>query len=226
VACAHVQPATVKAHAPAARQVSNIRLPAVAPRGHRRDEVAQTVCTPGPVTVCDIARSAAKAAFGRRLITNVHRGLIVEAIVDSALPAAWSWCSQDYAPWDFQHIGGARLEVRQAAARQSWDQVPKRRRLPSFDIAKRTGAYGTNGWIADRRRWADLYLLAYHSIVSDEADHRDGRQWQFYAIAERALPDQASIGMAHVRRLASPCGYGDLDEVLTSLASTLGSSPK
>ncbi|HCW62420.1 MAG: hypothetical protein CMN61_06610 [Sphingobium sp.] len=39
MACAHVQPA-VKAHAPVCKQVLNIRLLALASRGHRRDEEA------------------------------------------------------------------------------------------------------------------------------------------------------------------------------------------
>ena len=181
------------------------------------------MCTPGPD---QIAMRAAHAAFGRPLITNVHRGLIVEAIVSEALSPAWSWCAKDYAPWDFEHESGTRLEVRQTAVRQSWSQAPATRARPSFDIAKREGRYSADSWIASRRRWADLYLLAYHAEESDEADHRDPQQWQFYPIAERALPDQASLGIAHVRRLSSPCGYSDLDECVGSLLASLGLSPK
>ena len=50
---------------------------------------------------------------------NVHRALIVEAIVSAALPD-WLWAPTDYAAFDFQHADGTRLEVKQSVARQSW----------------------------------------------------------------------------------------------------------
>ena len=166
--------------------------------------------TPEPITAEQVAFGAAHAAFGHRLITNVHRGLIVEAIVRQALPPSWTWCSHDYAPWDFEHECGLRLEVRQSAARQSWHQDAPQRSRPSFDIGKRDGRHGSDGRVLERRRWADVYVLAYHPVSSAEADHRLAEQWEFHVIATADLPDHHSIGLAHVKRLTSHCGYSEL----------------
>ena len=47
-----------------------------------------------PVTPTDIERRVSDAAFGNRLITNVFRGHVAEAIVAEALDPEWTWCSQ------------------------------------------------------------------------------------------------------------------------------------
>jgi hypothetical protein len=65
------------------------------------------------VTKEDIAARASSMAFGKPLIMNILRAMIVETIVDSALSLDRKWCSTDYAGWDFEHSDLTRLEVKQ-----------------------------------------------------------------------------------------------------------------
>ncbi len=78
------------------------------------------------------------AAVGKPLVTNVLRGLLVEAMVAIALEPVWTWVAGDYASWDFEGPRGLRLEVKQSAARQSWADENVISKC-SFDIAPRTG---------------------------------------------------------------------------------------
>src|SRR5690606_20400567 len=43
-----------------------------------------------------IVESASTAIFGRPLVVNIYRSVLVEAIIANALPD-WEWCSTDYA---------------------------------------------------------------------------------------------------------------------------------
>ncbi len=80
--------------------------------------------------------------YDTRVMNNVYRSDYVECLVTFTLGTEWwlTWMrGWDWAPWDCQHTSGARLEVKQVAARQSWDRerlAP--RRSPRFDIATRT----------------------------------------------------------------------------------------
>ena len=81
--------------------------------------------------------------YHRSVMNNVYRADYVECLVASTLGPKW-WLTWergwDWAPWDCQHASGTRLEVKQTAARQSWDrETLPRRRAPRFDIAPRTG---------------------------------------------------------------------------------------
>ena len=91
------------------------------------------------------------------------------------------WCltwmdGWDWAAWDCEHTpSGARLEIKQAAARQTWDKGPTlRRRTPAFDIAPRRGFWTREGmWIDSPGRQADIYVFAWHGRDDDDADHTD-----------------------------------------------------
>lgn len=163
----------------------------------------------------DITAAAAAAIFGKPLITNVYRSVIVEAIVAAALPD-WEWCSADYASCDFRRPDGIRLEVKQSALRQSWGNKLAR---PGWDIAPRTG-YWTDGvnWVAAPGRNADVYVLALHSIADETADHRDPTQWLFYTVAATDLPAQKTIGQTTLNRLAVPVNFGRLGNEVTLVA--------
>ena len=152
-------------------------------------------------TTTDIVLSASAAIFGKPLVTNVYRSVIVEAIVATALPD-WKWCSTDYSSHDFVR-GRIRIEVKQSARRQTWSCGRLSR--PSWDIAPRTG-FWLNGvtWVPTPGRNADLYLLGLHSVTDERADHRDPLQWQFYVIPALALPDTKSIGLRAAEQLAAP----------------------
>ncbi|HVW55187.1 MAG TPA: hypothetical protein VHC00_05875 [Rhizobiaceae bacterium] len=151
-------------------------------------------------TSAEIVSAASAAIFGRPLVTNIYRSVIVEAIVATALPE-WEWCSSDYAPYDFTR-NNIRLEVKQSAIRQTWSTARFSR--PSWDIAPKTG-YWLNGitWVPAPGRNADLYVLALHSITDERADHRDPSQWLFYVAPAACLPETKRIGLRAVEKLAS-----------------------
>lgn len=171
------------------------------------------------VTASEIAAVAAHAAFGHRLVTNVHRGLVAEAIVASALRPTWEWCSADYAAWDFQREDGLRLEVKQAASRQSWHEPTDPASRISFDIRERKGRWEGTDWLADVRRWAQVYVFAHHRDMSEEADHRDPRQWVFYVVFERTLPSQNVISLSRIKLLTRPCSINELAETVKQVSS-------
>ncbi len=154
------------------------------------------------------------------LISNTYRGDYIEFLVSTALEPEWSLTSatgDDWAAWDLEHPSGSRLEVKNSAARQSWDQSgqnPKRR--PTFDIGPREGY-----WLSSNGKWtkvhapgrqADVYVFAWHDeIREDVADHRVASQWQFFVVNENTLPPiQKSISLNRLADLANPCRFEDL----------------
>jgi hypothetical protein len=157
-----------------------------------------------------IAR-AAEAAFGRPLVTNVLRSMLVEAIVEAALDKEWKWCAADYAGWDFVHSDSTKLEVKQSAALQSWAKEGSRPTRSTFDIAPRTGSW-VNGdrWVPGVRRYADIYVLAHHSVSDATADHREPKQWSFYVVPTTALPEGRSISLSRVQGIATAVPFGML----------------
>ena len=151
------------------------------------------------------------------IMNNVSRGDYVECMIASALGDDWrlTWMDGwDWAAWDCEHMpSGARLEIKQAATRQTWDKGPSsRRRTPAFDIAPRSGFWTRGGvWIDSPGRQADIYVFAWHGRDDDCADHADSRQWLFFSVAERDLPEgQKSIGLGRLKGVVTPCGVTDL----------------
>ena len=171
--------------------------------------------------VADVVARVSDAAFGNRLITNVLRGHVAEAIVALALEPEWTWCSADYAAWDFQRADGVRLEVKQSSVAQSWAANPATLVRPAFDIGARTGRWDGAVWIGEPGRQADLYLFCLHERRDGAADHRDPDQWQFFVVPTRALPAIKRIGIAPVRRLAEPVGFPDLAGRVAFVAAPL-----
>ena len=151
------------------------------------------------------------------VMNNVYRSDYVECLVETALAPEWwlAWTrGWDWAAWDCQHTSGARLEVKQAAARQSWDrEALAPRRSPRFDIASRTGYWPQDGmWVDSPGRPADIYVFAWHDERREEyADHRDAGQWLFFVAAERDLPaNRKHIGLSGLRVLAPACRITEL----------------
>ena len=156
--------------------------------------------------------------FDTNVMNNVYRGDYVECMIALTLGTGWhlTWRrGWDWAPWDCEHTSGARLEIKQSAARQSWDSEPiAETRYPRFDIALRTGYSTRDGsqWINTPGRQADLYVFAWHGERQHEiADHRDPNQWLFFVVAEQDLPDnQKHIGLQGLRAIVSPCRIAGL----------------
>lgn len=150
--------------------------------------------------------------FGRPIIENVFRGKLVEVLVGLAL-RGHGWHPQDaWAGWDFQHEGGTRLEVKQAAARQTWDVTRTINRLIGFDIKARTGEYNATGWVRFDmpRRCAEIYVFAHHPRQDDTADHREPTQWEFYVVPTAKLPHFKTLSLARLRVLATSVPIGEL----------------
>lgn len=165
------------------------------------------------------------AAFGKPLITNVQRGTVAEAIIAFALEPEWTWCSADYASWDFERADGLRLEVKQSARKQSWNTGPDVRGRPSFDISPRQGRWEGDIWFDEPGRSANIYIFAYHGVADEHADHRDPGQWEFYVVPTSILPpDQQRIALGSVRRLTSPCTYPSLRDCVNDLAASIHSN--
>lgn len=155
---------------------------------------------PSAPTARQIRDKLCNAAFGDPLVSNIYRGLVAEIIVDTELGALWNYCGSDWRSWDFEHVDGCRLEVKQSAARQTWTRELNMAK-PIFDIRARKGYFEGTDWIgvADPRRFADIYVFAYHPIMDATADHRDPLQWQFYVVPANRLPkDKRSASLEWV----------------------------
>jgi hypothetical protein len=173
-------------------------------------------------SVEDVVAKATAQLFSEKLLTNIHRAVVVEAIVAMALEPDWEWCSGDYASYDFRR-GTVRLEIKQSASLQSWNAQSFKPSKCSFDIAERTGAWGDDlVWKPGVGRNADIYLLCHHPIVSVEADHRDAMQWRFFIVPEVSLPKQKRISLTAVERLTDAVGWLDLSSSVEAVARSAG----
>lgn len=170
--------------------------------------------------VRDILNKVSETAFGRPLVTNVLRGLVVEAIVAAALEPQWQWCAEDYSSWDFQRADGLRLEVKQSAARQSWAVSDKPSQC-SFDIAQRKGRWEGPIWIDAPGRAAQLYVFAHHPVADSSADHRDPSQWHFYVVPTHDLPATRRLSLGAASRLTEPVGFGELATKVQTIAAQI-----
>lgn len=109
------------------------------------------------------------------------------------------------------------MEVKQSAAAQVWSG--RTSSPPRFDIRARSGYWDgeASRWRASPGRQADAYVFAWHAGTGDSADQREPRSWRFHVVPERDLPDQKTIGLSVVRRLAQPCTTDDLPAELEAV---------
>lgn len=149
----------------------------------------------------EVIAAASNAIFGKPLVTNVYRSVIVEAMIAGAL-ADWQWCSADYAEYDFIHPDGTRLEVKQSAMKQTW--ATKGQPKPSWDIAQRKKLWRDETWVEAPGRNADIYVLGLHDDIGDAADHREPAQWIFFVIPAHRLPTTKRLSLPTARLLTEP----------------------
>ena len=114
--------------------------------------------------------------YDRRIMNNISRGDYVECMIAIALGADWqlTWAKDwDWAAWDCEHLSsGVSLQIKQAAARQTWQkgQTPARR-SPAFDISPRRGYWTEGGqWVDSPGRHAEVYIFAWHGRDDADAD--------------------------------------------------------
>ncbi|WP_337185548.1 hypothetical protein [Phenylobacterium sp.] len=153
--------------------------------------------------VVDVLADVSARAFGRALVSNHLRSMVVETILALSLPAGWACCGEDWAGWDLAHEDGTRLEVKQSAARQTWP-APRRPAPPTFDIRERTGWWEGATWFPGVGRHAHIYAFAYHPAKDDTADHRDPRQWRFFVLRTSDLPTGKNLSLTRLQALAPP----------------------
>lgn len=176
-----------------------------------------------PPSSDEIVARAAHELFSKKLLTNVHRAVVAEAIVSSALGGDWIWCSGDYASCDFRHVDGTRLEVKQSASLQSWNASSLIPSVCQFDVAERNGEWKGSTWSEGKGRNADIYVFCHHPVVSADADHRDAKQWRFFIVKENALPKQRSIRLSVLEQKLHAVQYEALRNAVDGLRT--GVSP-
>jgi hypothetical protein len=191
--------------------------------------MSNTTTQAGPLGTASATRNeivamASAAAFGRRLIQNNLRSIIVEAMVAKALGSAWRWSSADWAPYDFEGPNGIQLEVKQSAAQQTWSTPTSKPSKPLYDIAARKGFFvqGPDGsvWTAKTGRNADVYVFARNDVVGEQADHRDPAQWRFYVVPACDLPTTKTIGIAAIR--VAPVSFVQLEQEVRRITAVVG----
>ena len=163
--------------------------------------------------------------YNQPLIGNVERGAYVECLIHLALSELrppWRLTEGTWDPWDlWQPESGARIEVKQSAALQTWSEpnaAPSAGSSPTFDIAPRGGPTATE----PPQRYADLYVMAWHAETDPSiADHRLPDQWQFYVVPEHRLPAQKTIRLGPLSRLAEPCSFDELAEAVKQAMTEL-----
>ena len=178
-----------------------------------------------------VVQSLNKRFYSQPLIDNVYRGDYVETLILFALGEGWEAVG-GWGSWDLEKgVDGVRLEVKQAAALQTWGERYRkegsRERPPSFDIAPRIGYHTDSAEDADlpageRVRFADIYVFAWHPEENpDNADHRRAEQWQFFVAPEHRLPDQKTISLNPLQKLAAAVTYDQLAAKVEKVAAEL-----
>lgn len=167
--------------------------------------------------------------FNRKIMGNLYRPHYVERLVVKALGPGFSLKSADWSGWDIEDVTGARIEVKQSAALQTWtgrDSLEGRTTPGSFDIAPRTGYFeeGSTIWVPYRGRPADVYVFAWHPLTDPAAcDHRDPAQWRFFIVPTEKLPEnQKSISRRVVETRWPAVGFHELRAAMLAVLSALG----
>jgi hypothetical protein len=81
--------------------------------------------------------------------------------------------------------------------------------------------------VPDERRFADVYVFAWHAATDDGADHRDASQWDYFVLPESALPQQKTVSVDRVRRneRAVRATWRTLRSAVDAVAVTIPAKP-
>ena len=171
--------------------------------------------------------------YEQRLIGNVERGAYVECMIELALKEchpAWSLT----ATWDSCDLvnrkTGARIEIKQSAALQTWhlSSCPNCGSLYEWDVRDESGKASPQFSI--KQREVDLYVFAWHPEKDPEiAGHRRPDQWKFFVVAETCLPERdGGIGLGPLNQLIERgdlAEYGGYDALAAMVANVLEALP-
>lgn len=174
------------------------------------------------ITALHRVYAEAAKPFRQRIMTNIYRSHYVEAMVGVALDRyGWSRMTP-WDSWDLQHESGCRLDVKQAAAAQSWGSHQEEQDV-RFDVAARDWYWdpASGEWVPATGRVAHVYVFGWHGAPEDRADHRDPTSWEWFVIpVARLRRKQKSIGLGPIRRMASPCTFDDLPDTVEAVRRT------
>ena len=125
----------------------------------------------------------------------------------------------EWEPFDLRAPSGVTIEVKSAAAFQSWKQTAP---TPlEFAIGPRRGWDREMGQFSEQvRRWADLYVFC----VLEGTDTLDLDAWKFYVLATAVLDEkcgqQKSIRLGPLEQLSPRrCNYQDLSHAIEEVGS-------
>ena len=150
----------------------------------------------------------------RAIMTEGHRQEYVVCLVAELLAPEWvsPWTmGHDWAPWDLEHGSGARIQIKQSAARDPWDagrQVDTR--TSWFNIARPDRFMSFEGeLIAPPDRLAEIYIFAWHGETRESAaDHRAPEQWRFLVVPTKSLrANLRSVGLHDLKEIADAVGF-------------------
>lgn len=97
--------------------------------------------------------------YRQRIMANIYRSDYAEAIVAVALDRDGWTRMEAWSSWDFEHESGCRLEVKQAAAAQSWGSSQEEK-AARFDIKAGAGRRNIyDGTITRRIQARGLWLF-------------------------------------------------------------------
>jgi hypothetical protein len=163
-----------------------------------------------------------KRLYGRPIIRNDLRGELVEEIVAVALEPEWQACGGDWSSCDLKRVSdGLRLQVKQSAALQSWTIPEGPKPKPGFSIKSKKYRWEGPLRFDDAGRQADIFIFAWHDGTDETADHRDPDQWRFFVVAECNLPDQKTISLSVLRKLAHPVSFDALAGEIRAIAGPM-----
>jgi hypothetical protein len=173
----------------------------------------------------EIRRRLSERLFQSDIVQNNFRGEVFEEIVNSIIGAKhggdWTHCSADWNAWDFR-FKNYFLQVKQAAARQSWDSDDpvNANGRGIFHIRPNSGYYSSEKWneLKPQQRIAQIYLFGWHDDRTAKANHFDPKEWKFFVIPSRELAlGKPTISVAELegQRHALHTSIGSLGEALT-----------
>ena len=151
------------------------------------------------------------------VIQNNLRGLYVELMVAELLGPPWRHNGTDWAAYDLEHTNGTRLEVKQSAAQQTWAAPSTGRSVRSFSIRVPKIEWVGSKATTRNNRVAGIYVFAWHDGLIAQSDQRDPKQWKFFVVPARLLPNQQTICLGPLNKLAKPVGANQLRATVHAL---------
>lgn len=153
----------------------------------------------------EIARRLAMRLFDRPVIQNQYRSEFVEEMIAPLLAIdGWRHSGENWSGWDFERSDGAKLEVKQSSAQQTWTNASAKQSVRRFDIAPRKGYFVGAEWRESAGRMAQVYVFAWNGFRYPDVDHRSTGQWTFYVVAADDLPEiSRSVSLTWLERGAA-----------------------